>query len=197
MHTNDRDTDANTSHRVQSPPAAARTRLADFEAALFRAGRCARICTHPRTSRRSDAPEAAAARRLLLAPEHQVRPASLASNPDKYLPVIIRARIPRRAETLLRMLRAAPQRPARRGRGRISDHLRVCLDWLAGSPDQNWLYLAQWRAHEEVPELHDVVKPLPLLAPLLEKVKVDLCQSVFFVGPVGAVSGWSPSLRSP
>ena len=89
-------------------------------------------------------------------------------------PVVIRA--PRdkedehnvhRAETLLRTLRSAPSDrlvevetgkwDRRRGwDDRISVPLGVYLDWLtdyrklSGNEDQRMLYLAQWRAHEDV-----------------------------------------------
>ncbi|CDO75853.1 hypothetical protein BN946_scf184833.g4 [Trametes cinnabarina] len=50
------------------------------------------------------------------------------------------------------------------------------------------LYLAQWRARDEVPGLEELVKPPPVLTPLLENSAVDLYQTSFFVGPSAAVT---------
>ncbi|EJF63727.1 hypothetical protein DICSQDRAFT_55007 [Dichomitus squalens LYAD-421 SS1] len=144
-------------------------------------------------------------------------PTWLTSAPDKFLeylrspnaaPVIIRARKDKDdhlAETLLCTLRAAPSErlvEVETGKwdrkhgwdDRISCQLGVFLDWLtdqrklSANEEQRMLYLAQWRAHEDVPGLQDVVKPPGLIVPLLQQEKADLYQSAFFVGPVGVVS---------
>ncbi|KAI0635213.1 Clavaminate synthase-like protein [Trametes polyzona] len=106
-----------------------------------------------------------------------------------------------RAEALLSTLRAAGDRlvEVEVGRydkvgesGRVEVPLRVYLDWLAasegGAGERMQLYLAQWRARDEVPGLADVVKTPELLAPLLESQAVDLYQTSFFVGPSTTVT---------
>ncbi|KZT71073.1 Clavaminate synthase-like protein [Daedalea quercina L-15889] len=70
------------------------------------------------------------------------------------------------------------------------------LDWieseqLSGSKVAGrQLYLAQWRASDDIPALAELVQPPPLLAPLLrnDPVTVDLYQTSFFIGPAGAVT---------
>ncbi|KAI0826571.1 hypothetical protein BC628DRAFT_1319774 [Trametes gibbosa] len=114
-----------------------------------------------------------------------------------------------RAETLLRTLRAAKDRLVEvevgrydkvGGGGRMEVPLGVYLDWLSGDQDAGGsgeegnadgrmqLYLAQWRARDEIPGLEDEVKAPSLLAPLLESQAVDLYQTSFFVGPSDTVT---------
>ncbi|KAI0371995.1 Clavaminate synthase-like protein [Pilatotrama ljubarskyi] len=104
----------------------------------------------------------------------------------------------RAAEGLLRTLRAAGDRlvEVEVGRydraadfGRVEVPLNVYLDWLTASPVEKGkeaaemqLYLAQWRARDEVPGLAEVVSAPSLLAPLIEEGAVDLYQTSFFIG---------------
>ncbi|KAI0646347.1 hypothetical protein C8Q79DRAFT_664261 [Trametes meyenii] len=112
---------------------------------------------------------------------------------------------PKRAETLLRALRAAGSRSVEVEAGRydraaefnrVEVPLDFYLDWLeeAGGEARGerelgvQLYLAQWRARDEVPGLADLVKTPSLLEPLLESRGVDLYQSSFFIGPLTTVT---------
>ncbi|OSD08062.1 Clavaminate synthase-like protein, partial [Trametes coccinea BRFM310] len=105
-------------------------------------------------------------------------------------------------DALLRTLRGAGERlvevevgrydrPA--GFERVQVLLGVYLEWLTRSEGERegekvQLYLAQWRARDEIPGLEQLVKPPPLLAPLLESGAVDLYQTSFFIGPSTAVT---------
>ncbi|KAL1943972.1 hypothetical protein VTO73DRAFT_3790 [Trametes versicolor] len=112
-----------------------------------------------------------------------------------------------RAETLLRTLQAAGDRlvEVEVGRydkaatesmgtgGRVDVSLSVYLEWLTGAQGEGsgvrmQLYLAQWRARDEVPGLAEVVQVPSLLDPLLENHAVDLYQSNFFIGPSSTVT---------
>ncbi|KAH9950807.1 Clavaminate synthase-like protein [Amylocystis lapponica] len=68
------------------------------------------------------------------------------------------------------------------------------LDWLEdtmrndGTVGGKQLYLAQWRAGDEVPELAHLVKPPPPLGPLITDERVDLYHTSFFIGPNKAVT---------
>ncbi|EIW55671.1 Clavaminate synthase-like protein [Trametes versicolor FP-101664 SS1] len=114
-----------------------------------------------------------------------------------------------RAETLLGTLRAAGDRlvEVEVGRydkattdslgtgGRVDAPLSVYLEWLTGAQgagavegERMQLYLAQWRARDEVPGLAEVVQVPSLLDPLLENHVVDLYQSSFFIGPSSTIT---------
>ncbi|KAI0777720.1 hypothetical protein BD413DRAFT_466972 [Trametes elegans] len=108
-----------------------------------------------------------------------------------------------RAGALLRTLRAAGERVVEVEVGRydkaaesnrIEAPLGVYLEWLtrggrgAGEEERLQLYLAQWRARDEVPGLAELVKTPALLEPLLESRAVDLYQTSFFIGPSGMVT---------
>ncbi|KAI0336472.1 Clavaminate synthase-like protein [Cubamyces sp. BRFM 1775] len=126
-------------------------------------------------------------------------------------PLIFRAPLSengRAADELLRVLRAAGSdrlvevevgrydRTAG-GLNRVEVPLSMYLEWLTaerrpkttgeGSEDIQ-LYLAQWRARDEVPGLSELVKTPSLLAPLLESRSVDLYQTSFFIGPSAMVT---------
>ena len=107
----------------------------------------------------------------------------------------------------------------------ISMRLGQYLDWLesaessGGKVSGRQLYLAQWRASDDVrpfhflmrssvqnsdilnaqiPDLASVVRPPSLLAALLKSddTSVDLYQSSFFIGPAGAVRCLPSSFRA-
>ncbi|KAI0674349.1 hypothetical protein C8Q78DRAFT_1075989 [Trametes maxima] len=111
----------------------------------------------------------------------------------------------KRAETLLRALRAAGERVVVEvevgrydkavGYNRVEVPLGFYLEWLEAAAAERGpgkegegegggaqLYLAQWRARDEVPGLAELVKAPPLLEPLLESHAVDLYQTSFFIG---------------
>ncbi|KAI0746826.1 hypothetical protein C8Q80DRAFT_1220114 [Daedaleopsis nitida] len=81
---------------------------------------------------------------------------------------------------------------------RIEVPLGGYLDWLTGRTDTNGsadgnekrgqLYLAQWRARDDVPAVSKMVHIPRVLSPLLRSSEVDLYQSSFFVGPAGAIT---------
>ncbi|OJT08247.1 Lysine-specific demethylase 8 [Trametes pubescens] len=111
-----------------------------------------------------------------------------------------------RAETLLRTLWTAGDRlveveigrydkPAPGTGGRMDVPLRMYLEWLTGEQgggsgegERVQLYLAQWRAGDEVPGLAETVQTPSLLAPLLANHTVDLYQSSFFIGPATTIT---------
>ncbi|KAI0664867.1 hypothetical protein C8Q70DRAFT_1049069 [Cubamyces menziesii] len=83
------------------------------------------------------------------------------------------------------------------GLNRIEVPLSMYLKWLTaerrpqatgGSNEDMQLYLAQWRARDEVPGLAQIVKTPSLLEPLLENQSVDLYQTSFFIGPSAMVT---------
>ncbi|KAI0360635.1 Clavaminate synthase-like protein [Trametes cingulata] len=142
-------------------------------------------------------------------------PPALASSPEAFLeylrsptaaPFVLRAAHPHPPpdpQALLRTLRAAPNRLVDvelragpdAGVDRYEVPLRMYVDWLTASPEERrtmageaQLYLAQWRARDEVPGLAEVVRAPSLLAPLIEEEAVDLYQTGFFVGPSATVT---------
>ncbi|KAI0682252.1 Clavaminate synthase-like protein [Earliella scabrosa] len=124
---------------------------------------------------------------------------------------------PNPSEMLLRTLRVAGDRLVEVEAGRYDRTLAgppgadarfevplgVYLNWLTGETRDTsvgggaegaQLYLAQWRARDEVPGLAEVIRPPSMLEPLLRSGVVDLYQSSFFIGPSAAVS---PLHRDP
>ncbi|KAH9919967.1 Clavaminate synthase-like protein [Epithele typhae] len=115
-----------------------------------------------------------------------------------------------RADTLLKALRADGDRrvEVEVGRydrpesgsagGRFEVPLGVYLDWMTSAApaekEQAQLYLAQWRACEEVPGLSEMVRRPGVLAALLGQGSVDLYQESFFVGRGATVT---PIHRDP
>ncbi|KAH9837958.1 Clavaminate synthase-like protein [Rhodofomes roseus] len=112
-----------------------------------------------------------------------------------------------RAHELLRRLREAEDRIIDVELGRYDDatagsfeHISLplgqYLNWIesdqsnGGKVAGRQLYLAQWRASDDIPALAQLIQPPPLLAPLLKDVpvKADLYQTSFFIGPAGAVT---------
>ncbi|KAH9901327.1 hypothetical protein C8Q73DRAFT_786706 [Cubamyces lactineus] len=83
------------------------------------------------------------------------------------------------------------------GLNRIEVPLSMYLRWLTnqrrpqtsdGDNEDMQLYLAQWRARDEVPALTQIVKTPSLLEPLLKDRSVDLYQTSFFIGPSAMVT---------
>ncbi|TCD69594.1 hypothetical protein EIP91_007016 [Steccherinum ochraceum] len=81
---------------------------------------------------------------------------------------------------------------------RVTMRLGQYLDWLdmLGSPDSigknkvdgRQLYLAQWRGADEIQSLSAVIAPHPVLHKLLDKNRIDVYQTSFFIGPNEAVT---------
>lgn len=78
----------------------------------------------------------------------------------------------------------------------VSLRLGQYLDWIesdqssGGKVAGRQLYLAQWRASDDIPALAQRIQPPPLLGPLLKdgSVEADLYQTSFFIGPAGAIT---------
>ncbi|CAL1710851.1 unnamed protein product [Somion occarium] len=77
---------------------------------------------------------------------------------------------------------------------RVPMRLQDYLDWLedntreSGSISGRQIYLAQWRAGDEIEAIRDTLKPPPMLTPLLKENLADMYQTSFFIGPTGAVT---------
>ncbi|KAH8915631.1 Clavaminate synthase-like protein [Atractiella rhizophila] len=72
---------------------------------------------------------------------------------------------------------------------RAEVRLSAYLAWLeSGGKKDQLVYLAQWKALDEVPDLKSHFPAPTLLSPLLEQRIADLYESSFFVGPTGAIT---------
>ncbi|KAI0794804.1 hypothetical protein C8Q75DRAFT_712368 [Abortiporus biennis] len=110
-----------------------------------------------------------------------------------------------RSQELLGALRSQPNNPVVIELGRYNDPragqfdqvempLKNYIDWLDdpsrtdGTIFDKQVYLAQWRAADEISAVKDLIQVPSDLEPLLSGNIADLYQTSFFIGPTGSVS---------
>ncbi|GBE84356.1 hypothetical protein SCP_0603350 [Sparassis crispa] len=166
-----------------------------------------KLCSPRSISTISTRPVPLAAASLAGSPEHFL---SFASSSESTPLILARPSGPSesnssRSAGLLRALRNGDDRLVDVELGRYDDtapgafdrmpmRLGQYLDWLesnggsGGKVGGQQVYLAQWRGTDEIPAVKQLVRPPPILEPLLSGNHADLYQTSFFVGPTGAIT---------